>query len=323
MKYSIDVLRQAGEIVNARRKNAISIFEQNKKLAYEKIPELYEIDSELSMSASMISREVLSRNGDFAAALNKIKERNHLLTQRKKELLIQNGFSKDFLDIKYSCKKCNDSGFVDAMPCECLVEVISSLEAKKEICSGEPNLFDTFDLKHYPETLNNNPCRSIMNGIYENCKKYSENFSPSSINLLLSGGTGVGKTHISLAIAKTVQQKGFNVVYMSAPDLFTSLEKQRFNQETPEQSIENILSCDLLVIDDLGAEFTTSFTVSALYNIVNTRILDEKPTIITANFAPSEISQRYSNRIASRLLGCYEHLRFCGNDIRILKKKGL
>ncbi len=323
MKYSIDVLKQAGEIVNARRKDAINIFEQNKKLAYEKIPELYKIDSELAASASLISREVLSRKGDFATALGKIKERNNLLTQKKQELLSQNGFSKDFLDIKYSCKKCNDSGFVDAMPCECLIEAINSIEAKKEICSGEANPFDTFDLKYYPETLNNIPCKSIMQSIFENCKQYSEEFSLSSPNLLLFGGTGIGKTHISLAIAKTVQQKGFNVVYMSAPDLFTSLEKQRFNQETPEQSIENILSCDLLVIDDLGAEFATSFTVSALYNIVNTRILEEKPTIITANLTPSEISQRYSDRIASRLLGCYEHLRFCGNDIRILKKKGL
>ncbi len=323
MKYSIDVLRQAGEIVNARRKNAINIFEQNKKLAYEKIPELLDIDSELSMSASLISREVLSKKGDFSVALNKIKERNSLLAEKKKELLYKNGFSKDFLDINYSCKKCNDSGFVDAMPCECLIAVINSIEAKKEICSGEPNPFDTFDLKYYPENLNNIPCKSIMQSIYENCKNYAKEFSLSSPNLLLFGGTGIGKTHISLAIAKTVQQNGNNVVYMSAPDLFTSLEKQRFNQETPEQSIENILSCDLLVIDDLGAEFTTSFTVSALYNIVNTRILEQKPTIITANLTPSEISQRYSDRIASRLLGCYEHLRFCGNDIRILKKKGL
>ncbi len=323
MKYSIDLLKQAGEIVNGRRKAAISIFEENKKIAYDKIPELSEIDSELSLSGSLISREVLSHKGDFTAALSKIKERNNALIERKKDLLSQNGFSKDFLDINYICKKCNDSGFVDAMPCECLIEVISSLEKEKEICSGEPNPFDTFDLKYYPETLGNIPCHSIMQSIFENCKQYSEEFSRSSPNLLLFGGTGIGKTHISLAIAKTVQQKGFNVVYMSAPDLFTTLEKQRFNQEKTEQSIENILSYDLLVIDDLGAEFTTSFTVSALYNIVNTRILEEKPTIITANLTPSEISQRYSDRIASRLLGCYEHLRFCGNDIRILKKKGL
>ncbi|MBQ7800156.1 MAG: ATP-binding protein [Oscillospiraceae bacterium] len=323
MKYSIDLLKQAGEIVNTRRKTAINIFEENKKIAYDKIPELYEIDSELSLSGSLISREVLNHKGDFSAALSKIKERNYLLVEKKKALLVQNGFSEDFLDIKYTCNKCNDSGFVDAMPCDCLVEVIASIESKKEICSGEPNPFDTFDLKYYPETLGNIPCKSIMQSIFTNCKQYSEEFSLSSHNLLLFGGTGIGKTHLSLAIAKTVQQKKFNVVYMSAPDLFTSLEKQRFNQEKPEQSIENILSCDLLVIDDLGAEFTTTFTVSSLYNIVNTRILDEKPTIITANLTPSEISQRYSDRIASRLLGCYEHLRFCGNDIRILKKKGM
>ena len=266
----------------------------------------------------------MNNKGDFIKLFEKIKERNNALIEKKKELLVKNGFSKDFLDIKYTCSKCNDSGYVDAMPCSCLIEIVNSLqkESSNEICPNEPNPFDTFELEYYPKTLNNIPCRDIMQSIFENCKQYAQEFSLSSPSLLLFGGTGIGKTHISLAIAKTVQKNGFDVIYKSAPDLFTSLEKERFNQETPKDDMQKLLKCDLLVIDDLGSEFNTAFTTSALYNIINSRIISSKPTIITANLSPSELSERYSDRIASRLLGCYEHLRFLGNDIRILKKKG-
>jgi len=324
MKYSIDLLRRAAAVVDTRRRNALKIFEENRKIAYDNIPELLEIDRELSSSGLSISREVLSRKGDFSQLLSKIKSRNNALIDKKKQLLHEFGFGKDFLDIKYHCKKCNDTGYVDAMPCECLAEIIEDISKNNSslICPNEPDSFKTFDLKYYPETINDLPCRKIMESIFENCKQYAQEFSLTSPNLLLFGGTGIGKTHISLAIAKRVQQSGFDVIYMSAPDLFISLEKERFNQEIPQENMQRIIECDLLVIDDLGAEFTTSFTTSALYNIINSRILSGHPTIITANLAPSEISQRYSDRIASRLLGSYEHLHFIGNDIRILKKKG-
>ena len=208
------------------------------------------------------------------------------------------------------------------MPCDCLNKVVAELAQNKANKIGDDASFESFDLKYYPENLDGVPCREIMAQTLENCKNYAEDFSVYSPNLLLFGGTGVGKTHISKAIAKKVAENGFDVIYMSAPDLFTCLEKERFNQENVEENMSRIVKCELLVIDDLGAEFTTSFTISALYNIINTRLLSDLPTIITANLSPSELKQRYSDRIASRLIGCYEHLRFLGNDIRILKKKG-
>ncbi|MBE6788199.1 MAG: AAA family ATPase [Ruminococcaceae bacterium] len=325
MKYSLDLLKRAAAIIDSRRRNALKIFEENREIAYKAIPELSEIDDQLSSSGIAISREVLSKKGDFKNIFLQIKERNNALTQRKKILLKENGFSEDFLDIKYRCKKCNDTGYVDAMPCSCLAQVAEEISknSSSQLCPEDPDPFVSFDLKYYPEKLSDLPCKKIMESIFENCKQYAEEFSLSSPNLLIFGGTGIGKTHISLAIAKKVQQIGFDVVYMSAPDLFTSLENERFKDQTPQENMQKILNCNLLVIDDLGAEFTTSFTTSALYNIINSRILSGYPTIITANLSPSEISERYSDRIASRLIGCYEHLHFLGNDIRILKKKGL
>lgn len=324
MKYSIDILQKANAVIEKRRRNALEQFEKNKQIAYSRAPQLIEIDNELSLSGSFISREVLNKKGDFKETLQKLRMRNDALIDEKKRILENLGLGSDFLSIPYYCNNCNDTGYVNAMPCSCLNTVISEFSKSQTAKLGntESASFETFDIHYYPENLNGVPCREIIRKIFENCRQYAEDFSLSSPNLLLFGGTGIGKTHISLAIAKKVLENGFDVIYMSAPDLFTSLEKERFNQEAPAESMQNIVECDLLVIDDLGAEFTTSFTISALYNIINTRLLSDLPTIITANLSPSELQQRYSERIASRLLGCYEHLRFIGNDIRILKKKG-
>ena len=322
MKYSIDTLHKANAIMEKRRRKALDQFEENKKIAYAQIPDLLRIDDELSSSGMLISNEIINRKNNIQDALLMIRQRNEQLIAEKKRILTESGLGSDFLTIKYHCNKCNDTGYVDAMPCDCLNEVVAELAQNKANKIGDDASFDLFELKYYPENLDGVPCREIMSQTLESCKNYAEDFSTYSPNLLLFGGTGVGKTHISKAIAKKVAENGFDVIYMSAPDLFTSLEKERFNQETPIEDINSILKCELLVIDDLGAEFTTSFTISALYNIINTRLLSDLPTIITANLSPSELKQRYSDRIASRLIGCYEHLRFLGNDIRILKKKG-
>ena len=322
MKYNIDTLHKANLVMEKRRRQALEQFEKNKETAYSQIPELLEIDNELASSGMLISNEILNRKNNIQDALSMIRQRNDQIISEKKRLLEESGLGSDFLTIKYHCKKCNDTGYVDAMPCECLNEVIAELTQNKANKISDDISFDSFDLKYYPENIDGVPCREIMSQTLENCKNYAEDFSVYSPNLLLFGGTGVGKTHISKAIAKKVAESGFDVIYMSAPDLFTSLEKERFNQETVAEDMNSIVKCELLVIDDLGAEFTTSFTISALYNIINTRLLSDLPTIITANLSPSELKQRYSDRIASRLIGCYEHLRFLGNDIRILKKKG-
>lgn len=323
MKYSIEILREANKIVDQRRLKALSTFEKNKSLAYETIPQLYEIDSELSTSGLQISKEIILNGADAKNSINKIRNRNSELINAKKNLLKQNNFSEDFLSIPYFCKKCNDTGYVDAMPCECLKEILSEISKKQAVDNSKNNdcTFENFNLDYYPENLNGIDCKNIMAVTFKNCKEYAENFSKESPNILIFGATGIGKTHISLAISRVVFEKGFNVIYMSAPDLFSSLEKERFNQEKPVETLESLTECDLLIIDDLGAEFTTSFTTSMLYNIINTRILMCLPTIITANLIPSELQQRYGERIASRLIGCYEHLRFLGSDIRIIKKK--
>lgn len=325
MKYSITQINKANKIIDERRANALKNFENNKKIAYSKIPALYEIDSDLSTSGIQISREIISNKSDSKTIIEKIKNKNKELIDKKKTLLIENGFNEDFLSIPYSCKKCNDTGYIDAMPCNCLNEILNNIlidEAKNNL-ANKTATFENFNLDYYPEDINGVPCKEIMTQSLSNCKDYAENFSKSSPSIYIFGTTGIGKTHISQAIASVVAKNGHKVIYMSAPDLFTMLEKERFNNESPIENMQNLTECDLLIIDDLGTEFSTSFTISALYNIINTRILLDSPTIISANLYPSELLERYSDRIYSRIIGCYEHLHFIGKDIRILKKKSL
>ena len=160
-----------------------------------------------------------------------------------------------------------------------------------------------------------------MSEILEYCKCYAEDFSPDSESLYMHGATGLGKTHLSLAIANVVAEKGFRVIYDSAQNLLSSLEKEKFSYSNSGEREKEVLECDLLIIDDLGSEFSTQFTTAAVYNIVNTRNNRSKPVIISTNLTDTELEAKYSQRITSRIIGEYVSLLFIGRDIRQLKNK--
>lgn len=182
--------------------------------------------------------------------------------------------------------------------------------------------FEDFDLKYYSDKTDENGQnpRRRMTAILKLCKEYVLNFDENTKeNLLFMGDAGLGKTHLTLAIVSGVIEKGYLPVYGSAENLFSTIEAEKFAGEG-RGSYEAILNCDLLVIDDLGAEMATSFTKSVLYNLVNTRILTRKPTIINTNLSMKQIEERYTPRISSRLIGNYEGQKFIGRDIRQQKR---
>ena len=158
-----------------------------------------------------------------------------------------------------------------------------------------------------------------MREIFEYCRCYADDFGKCSDSLFMHGATGLGKTHLSLAIANVVVEKGFEVIYGSAQNLLSSLEREKFGGGSGEMEKE-LLDCDLLIIDDLGSEFSTQFTVACIYNIINTRINLGKPVIISTNLTGEELEAKYTQRITSRIIGSYVSLLFIGKDIRQLKK---
>lgn len=259
--------------------------------------------------------------------IEELSKKNLAAQQRRKDILKENGYPEDYLDADYTCKKCRDTGFVSGVMCDCYKELLrdTALAELNELSPSSRSTFESFNVNYYPDTSDPvtgvNP-RSRMKEILDFCKDYAADFGTDSPSLLLYGATGLGKTHLSLAIASEAIRKGYGVIYGSAQNLMSRLEKEHFSSGRDneyEGSEQAILECDLLVIDDLGAEFSTQFTVAELYNIINTRIMSRLPAIISTNLTPDGLEQKYTQRITSRIIGNYISLYFCGKDIRQIK----
>ncbi len=283
--------------------------------AYATNQRLSQIDSELSSLGAKLALTALS--GD-TATLESIKEKSQLLSAEKNIILKKCAVK----DIEYDCPLCNDTGYINGKVCDCVKKIANSI-AIRELSALMPLdecKFENFDLNYYSEEGEN--ARKRMASIFKLCKEYVLNFNPkSSPNLLFLGGAGLGKTHLTLAIVSGVIEKGYLPVYAPAENIFSTIQKEKFDGEN-KGSFDQMLNCDLLVIDDLGTELANSFTKSALYNLINTRLLSKKPTIINTNLSLKEIETIYSPRIASRLIGNFNANKFLGADIRQQKILG-
>ncbi len=283
--------------------------------AYNTNKRLNEIDNELASLGANLALTALS--GDNAS-LEKIKSRSQELNAQKNIILKKSGV----IDIVYDCPLCRDTGYINGKICDCVKKLANAIAAK-ELSSKMPLdecTFDNFDLNYYSDSKDN--ARRRMTSVLKLSKEYVISFSPeTSSNLLFLGEPGLGKTHLTLAIVSGVIEKGYLPVYGPAETLFSIVEKEKFQGDN-SGAYEQMQNCDLLVIDDLGTELVTAFTKSVLYNLINTRILSKKPTIINTNLTLGEIEQLYSPRITSRLIGHYNANKFLGNDIRQQKILG-
>lgn len=318
MSYSKEIVETVFSDFDKKRKNN----EHQRKLrlieVYKVAPELKAIDYELSSTGLQILGASLQGKEGLEERLKVIKEKNKELQETRASILKEHGFDIDYTDIKYECDKCQDQGYINEKMCSCLR---NALITKQLECSGVGQLilgqsFSNFSLDMYPEEVRQN-----MSCIYDDLKLYSENFNKYSANLLFVGGTGLGKTHLSTAIAKTVIEKGFYVIYETATNVFSDFENDRFRDRySGEEPVSNkYMECDLLILDDLGTEVVTNFTVSCLYNLINTRLNKKLPIILSTNLNSKEIKKIYNDRITSRLFGDFEIKVFQGTDNRKLK----
>lgn len=316
MKYKQTVIDIAAEEIKSRRVKAETDAALRKSEFSEKHPELLEIEKKMAQIGTQAIKSVIGCDNPKEFVEN-LKRKSIECQQARAALFEKEGIAKDYFEPEYYCAKCKDTGFVNGKICSCFEELLKS-NSYKELAEKTPlklSSFSDFNTDLYEDE----GARKRMNDIFKFCKKYAENFKPNeSDNLFLFGETGLGKTHLSLAIAGEVISKGYGVVYGSAQNLFTLIERERFGRsEEPDGTTEEkLLNCDLLILDDLGSEFTTQFTVAELYNIVNTRMAKGLPTLINSNIALDELEGRYGNRITSRIIGEYVLLQFFGNDIR-------
>jgi DNA replication protein DnaC len=284
--------------------------------AYTTNPRLEVVERELSSLGASLAITALTGDLD---KLKEFEKRSKLLAAEKAEILKK----AQVPEIQYECNLCCDSGLVSGKICECVRKEAGKI-LMAELSKNMPLencRFENFDLKYYSDktdALGDNP-RKEMTKILKFCKEYVLNFKPETAeNLIFRGSPGLGKTHLTMAMVSGVIEKGYLPVYGSAQNLFSAVESERFSSDKSD-ALETMLQCDLLVIDDLGTELVTSFTRSVLYNLINTRILCKKPTIINTNLELEELKDTYTNRIASRFMGEYTWKEFCGKDIRLQK----
>lgn len=300
--------------------------QDRKKELHEKFPDIKEIDDLLSMTGLKIFEATLSYKGEaLEKKLNELKKENEALLDGRCEALKYYGVPSDYTDIKYECNECSDSGFVGLYMCRCMKEklIYAGYESSGILSLIKEKTFENF----VPDLQKDERAKENTKMLCDFCKKYSEDFSDKSPNLLFIGGTGLGKTHLSAAITGKVISKGYDTVCETAQNFFSDFEFERFNRpynrdENEESRTDRYFDCDLLIIDDLGTEVTNQFTVSCLYNIINTRLNRGKQIIINTNLTRDDLKNRYSDRITSRLFGEFLPLMFVGRDMRELKLEG-
>lgn len=320
MGYGNKTYLAAYQELEQRKRLAEEKAEQGRERFYELCPRAKEIREEMAQNAAGAAKAVLA-GGDVRAEITRMKDRGLALKEEYNRLLAENHFTEADVTPQYQCKLCRDTGFVDGRMCSCLKNLQRRLAYDKLSMSVplESCTFESFSLDYYKE---DEKTLRQMEKVFRACQNYGEKFRADSPSLLFKGGTGLGKTHLSLAIAGKAIEKGFGVIYGSAQTFAVALERERFDRDLPEDGDTNsqLIECDLLILDDLGTEFSSSYVNAALYNVVNSRMLATKPTIISTNLSLKELEERYSQRFASRVTGYYGKLEFVGRDVRVQKR---
>lgn len=300
---------------------------------YRRQPRLRELDRAIGgtmaeLAGLAISGKPIQADGPEIAD---IRRRNLELQAQRAELLHTLGYAPDALDPTPACTQCGDSGWAGAEMCTCLKELCAQEQMKALTAllnlTDEQN-FDRLRLDVYsdqPWEGKRSP-RENMKRVVTVCEGFARRFPDYPLhNLLLSGGTGLGKTFLSGCIAREVSGRGYSVVYDTAISLFSTFEAKKFSRDLGQErqardDTRRYLNCDLLILDDLGSELTTPLAQSTLYEVVNSRLQRGKHTIISTNLSMEQIGARYTPQVVSRLAGAYQELTFYGDDIRRMRR---
>lgn len=310
--------------------------EKRKKELYLSNPELQEIDNKLSSISINTAKAILKNNS--SEYLNNLKNEIENLKLEKSKILKSINIPDDYLSIKYDCNICKDTGYISengkSLMCNCLKQKIYNLEYNQKNTNNIDNqTFDNFNINLFSDKVDGKKYNSSisprenMSDIKDSIENFISNFDDTETkNLIFSGGTGLGKTFLSNCIINEMLKKGKTVMYQTAPVMLENLISDLFSKPENQSGISNnLLTVDLLVIDDLGTETMNSMKFTELYKVINTRLLNQNgkslKTIISTNLDLKGLFNTYDERLVSRFVGYYNIYRFYGDDIRIKKQK--
>ena len=321
-----------------RRSDAKKDQNRRREEVYDKIPEIQEIDNELREGTILAIRNNIhstdEKEGvDSIAALAQLQKKNDLLSEKKRKLLVKNGYDEDYLERRFVCPLCKDEGYVNGEKCRCLRQMIVEERYRQSNIArrlSEEN-FDTFDISYYSREVASgediSPYENIKN-ILDRAKKYIHNFESQRGSIIIFGETGRGKTFLTNCIAKEILDQGHSVFYLSAGELVDDvINSYLFRRDDGEGDIEKkarydfVSDADLLIIDDLGTESLNRQSVTQLFRVINNRIIAGKATIISTNLDLKGIKDNYTERFAGRIAENYDFYNIFGVNIRMAKKR--
>jgi len=315
------------EYAEIRRHNEEDL-SARRSAVYRAIPQIEQIDNEIQSAGLSIVSLAIANPANIKTQIAELRAQQKDLHNRRKELLLANGFAEDELSMRYMCEKCQDTGVLGNTSCECYKRrlVMKAFEKSNLSQQLRNQSFKTFDYSVYSKEVDAETGISPYDNIeyiIRSCQDFIVNFDRTDKNLLFWGAPGLGKTFLSTCIAKELIKKGYSVIYETTYQIVSLLEDYKFKRASDLSELklqtERLYDSDLLILDDLGAEFSTAYTNAALFDVLNSRLIANKKTIINTNLNMQELTERYSDRVISRILGSYQALQFIGEDIRLKK----
>ncbi len=316
--------KKASEILARRREEDKLKQEERINEVYKKIPSMASVDKNIKELGYTIIQENLKSNDTKT-----LEEKLRKLRSYKKNLLVENSFDKDYMEIRYYHDLCKDTGFVGTQMCSCRKQLIIDQNYSQSNIRSliKKENFDNFDDKLYSD----NPYKDYPISPFDNIqmikrdvKRYIDNFENQNQNIYIFGDVGRGKTYLLNSIAREILDRNYSVLYMTSSSIFKFLNDYNWAFEEArakhQDQFDFILNCDLLIIDDLGSEASTKNDPSNLFEVVNSRMIAEKPIIFSTNFDESMLEEMYGPRIFSRVVGNSRVYEIFGEDLRLKKR---
>ena len=324
MGYNKQNFKRIREQFSTKHLIAEDAAQARKRELHARLPRVADIDRLLSRTGVAIMGAGLLPEKERIAEIDRLHKQNDALNAERARLLTAAGYPADYSDVHYDCPACGDSGYVGIKMCSCMKNalIMAGFESSGISKLLEKQTFDSFTLDYYK---NDPKIYANMRHVYDVMRQYAADFAPESAgNLALFGGTGLGKTHLSSAVAHEVLKKGYDVLYVTALDLIGDFEAEQFGSKSLAHGelTDKYFDCDLLIVDDLGTEVANQFTVSVIYNLLNIRINRNAPTLISTNLSQKDLLAKYNDRITSRIFGEFRPLLFLGADVRMQKIRG-
>lgn len=328
MAYDKELYRQVAQEYEEIRRHDRMDLEERRERVFAAVPQLEEVEEEIRSAGLKIVKLAISTVDNRTERVTALRDRQKALLIRRKALLLEHGFAEDELSMRYLCDLCEDTGVYEDRDCECFKRrmIVKAFEHSNLSMQLRDQSFKTINMELYSretdERFGVSPYETMMK-IIGTCRHFVQHFDTENKNLLFWGEPGLGKTFLSTCVAKELIKSGHSVIYETAYKIFSMLEDFKFRRtddiERLRSQTQRLYECDLLILDDLGAEFSTNYTNAALFDILNTRMIANKKTIINTNLDMEELAKKYSERVFSRIIGHYQALQFIGTDIRLLK----